>query len=525
MLATGALALAGVSQAAPDAGIRSRKVSGSRGARERLHPGRRGMPGALPPAVRRGRHLPRRVREVRGSDAADVPRAGHRRGAELATAEGHRPCLRSGLPGLRGRLQAARGTPRRVPALHGGLPQLRLGLREGLGLRRAAGPGPLPAVQGRSGRPPCGATLRCRASGVRGTPTGRREAGTVHGPSRHPDRLVSSTLATRDHLFSAAYDELRRLAASVRREDPAPPSSPTALVNEAWLKLAASPEFAATSPLHFKRIAARAMRQVLVEAARRRTRRKRGGGAPLVTFDEDTAAAGGRRRSRSGPGQRAGGAGPARAAPGARSSRAGSSAGWTSPRPARSSACPRRPCCATGAPPEAWLAHELRQATLNATIRPGARWQRIQELFHAAVGAARSASGARSSSRAPTETRRWSPRCRGLLDEDRAARSLLDRASPTSPRPARIAAAAGRREWALSHRARARRGRDGRGLPRRARRPGQPRGHQDAARRVALARAARALRRRAADAGAAGPPRHRAAATTPGRSPTARRGS
>jgi RNA polymerase sigma factor (TIGR02999 family) len=63
--------------------------------------------------------------------------------------------------------------------------------------------------------------------------------------------------------------------------------NPTALVNEAWLKLAKSPRFAATSRLHFKRIAARAMRQVLVEAARRRGAHKRGGAdVMLVTFDE-----------------------------------------------------------------------------------------------------------------------------------------------------------------------------------------------------------------------------------------------
>jgi RNA polymerase sigma factor (TIGR02999 family) len=42
----------------------------------------------------------------------------------------------------------------------------------------------------------------------------------------------------------------------------------------------------ATSPLHFKRIAARAMRQVLIEAARRRHADKRGGHAVFVTFDE-----------------------------------------------------------------------------------------------------------------------------------------------------------------------------------------------------------------------------------------------
>jgi RNA polymerase sigma factor (TIGR02999 family) len=58
-------------------------------------------------------------------------------------------------------------------------------------------------------------------------------------------------------------------------------------VNEAWLKLARTPAVAHTSRLHFTRIAARAMRQVLVEAARRRLARKRGGGeAVFVTFDE-----------------------------------------------------------------------------------------------------------------------------------------------------------------------------------------------------------------------------------------------
>jgi RNA polymerase sigma factor (TIGR02999 family) len=89
-----------------------------------------------------------------------------------------------------------------------------------------------------------------------------------------------------DDLFSAAYEELRRLAATVRRGDPAATLSPTALVNEAWLKLADSPAVARTSPLHFKRIAARAMRQVLVEAARRRNADKRGGGVAVVTFDD-----------------------------------------------------------------------------------------------------------------------------------------------------------------------------------------------------------------------------------------------
>jgi RNA polymerase sigma factor (TIGR02999 family) len=92
-----------------------------------------------------------------------------------------------------------------------------------------------------------------------------------------------------DQLFSATYEELRRLAGSVRRGDPSATISPTALVNEAWVKLSASPMFAYASPLHFKRIAARAMRQVLVEAARRRNAEKRGGGGEFVTFDDSIA--------------------------------------------------------------------------------------------------------------------------------------------------------------------------------------------------------------------------------------------
>jgi RNA polymerase sigma factor (TIGR02999 family) len=90
-----------------------------------------------------------------------------------------------------------------------------------------------------------------------------------------------------DQLFSAAYDELRHLAASVRRAEPSVTLSPTALVHEAWLKLAGSLPMTPASRLHFKRIAARAMRQVLVEAARRRRADKRGGSAAVaVTLDE-----------------------------------------------------------------------------------------------------------------------------------------------------------------------------------------------------------------------------------------------
>src|ERR1044072_5373762 len=89
-----------------------------------------------------------------------------------------------------------------------------------------------------------------------------------------------------DDLFNATYEELRRLAWAVKRNDSSLTLNPTALVHEVWLKLASSRPFATESPLHFKRIAARAMRQVLVEAARRRNADKRGAEVAFVTLDD-----------------------------------------------------------------------------------------------------------------------------------------------------------------------------------------------------------------------------------------------
>ena len=89
-----------------------------------------------------------------------------------------------------------------------------------------------------------------------------------------------------DQLYSLAYEELHRLAGAALRREGFASISPTTLVHEAWLKLRASRQLDVESPLHFKRIAGRAMRQVLVEAARRRNAAKRGSGLVLVTFDE-----------------------------------------------------------------------------------------------------------------------------------------------------------------------------------------------------------------------------------------------
>src|SRR5205807_5919899 len=87
-------------------------------------------------------------------------------------------------------------------------------------------------------------------------------------------------------LAPLVYDELRRLAgAYMRRERPGQTLQATALVHEAYLRLAA-----AGTPWHDKRhfvgIAARSMRQILVERARARGAQKRWAGLDRVSLTE-----------------------------------------------------------------------------------------------------------------------------------------------------------------------------------------------------------------------------------------------
>lgn len=85
-----------------------------------------------------------------------------------------------------------------------------------------------------------------------------------------------------DQLFGRVYDELRRLAHAVRGGRAGDTLNTTALVHEAYLKLAASPALRLKSREHFFALAARAMRQIVVDAARRQVALKRGG-EQLVT--------------------------------------------------------------------------------------------------------------------------------------------------------------------------------------------------------------------------------------------------
>ena len=92
--------------------------------------------------------------------------------------------------------------------------------------------------------------------------------------------------AAREALFVQAYDELRKLArSSMRRESPGHTLQPTALVNEAYLRLI-GPDVRWENRRHFFGAAAQAMRRALVDNARRRDSGKRGGGLERVSLTQ-----------------------------------------------------------------------------------------------------------------------------------------------------------------------------------------------------------------------------------------------
>ena len=92
----------------------------------------------------------------------------------------------------------------------------------------------------------------------------------------------------RERVMALVYDELRRRAAAyLRRERAGHTLQPTALVNEAYLRLVDQDRVAWQGRAHFMAIAASMMRRVLMDHGRRQKARKRGGGlVSRVTFDE-----------------------------------------------------------------------------------------------------------------------------------------------------------------------------------------------------------------------------------------------
>src|SRR5258708_18462561 len=83
-----------------------------------------------------------------------------------------------------------------------------------------------------------------------------------------------------EKLLPLVYKELRKLAAAkMAQEQPGQTLQPTALVHEAWLRLAGTEEARFSGKGHFLGAAAEAMRRILIERARRKLSLKRGAGA------------------------------------------------------------------------------------------------------------------------------------------------------------------------------------------------------------------------------------------------------
>lgn len=90
-----------------------------------------------------------------------------------------------------------------------------------------------------------------------------------------------------EELAPMVYGELRRMAGKyLRREDPGNTLQPTALVNEAYLRLVDVTNVRWEDRAHFFAVSAQMMRRILVDAARARGAGKRGGGAPHVNLNE-----------------------------------------------------------------------------------------------------------------------------------------------------------------------------------------------------------------------------------------------
>ncbi len=119
------------------------------------------------------------------------------------------------------------------------------------------------------------------------------------GPGQPPGEVTALLLAWRtgdrealEKLIPLVYGDLRERAERyLKRERAGHTLQPTALVHEAYLKLVDQTRVAWRNRAHFLGVAARAMREVLVDYARRHRSGKRGAGQTLVALEDGSAAA------------------------------------------------------------------------------------------------------------------------------------------------------------------------------------------------------------------------------------------
>lgn len=118
---------------------------------------------------------------------------------------------------------------------------------------------------------------------------GPREAGGSEESVSEPGDVSGGRAVRPDEALPEVYEQLRRIASSYFRGGGSATLQPTALVHEAWLRVAGVGEFKDQD--HFIAVAATAMRQILVDRARRRGAAKRGGDRDREALHENAAVA------------------------------------------------------------------------------------------------------------------------------------------------------------------------------------------------------------------------------------------
>ena len=109
-----------------------------------------------------------------------------------------------------------------------------------------------------------------------------------HQVTRLLQRVHQGERGALDELMPLVYSELRRIASAfMKRQRPGHTLQPTALVNEAFIKLFQGAEAHFVSRAHFLALMSRVMRQVLVDHARGHGAAKRGGGQSRVAWDTE----------------------------------------------------------------------------------------------------------------------------------------------------------------------------------------------------------------------------------------------
>ena len=116
-----------------------------------------------------------------------------------------------------------------------------------------------------------------------------RSSGESAGTDHRAPTKESNNRSTVEERFALMYHELERLASFVVSQEGYSEMTPTELVHETYLRLRQSAHLAPIEDSHFKAIAARAMRQVMVDFARKRRASKRSSasGAIVESLDSD----------------------------------------------------------------------------------------------------------------------------------------------------------------------------------------------------------------------------------------------